>query len=89
MEYDVLIQPKNKGGFGLIFVKAQFLAMCTMFILWRVVDGDLTLQHILRKKIEDLSAVHEGARDFSWIVSKHATKPKGESKVWTNLCKGH
>lgn len=81
VEYIVLIRPKSKGGFGLISMRAQFTTMARTFILSVAVDGDKTLQHIIRKKIGDLSVVQSRNWDFSWMIPPHAVRPKGETKV--------
>lgn len=75
VEYAILLRPKSNGGFGLIFVRAQFVAMAGVFILNASTDGDGTLQHIVCKNIGDFSVVQSGNHDFSWLVSPHATRP--------------
>lgn len=79
--YAIFLRPKSKGSFGLISMKAQFIAMARVFILNVATDGDGTLQHIIDKNIGDLPTVHNGDHDFSWLVSHHAPKPKGKSIV--------
>lgn len=86
VDYKTILLPKEEGGLGLISVKFQFFALVGGFILWTAEEGDHTLQHVLRSKVGDLSEVQGGVRDFSWLVSNHGTKPKGESQVWTGFC---
>lgn len=84
-----MIRPQNKGGFGLILVKAQFCALDAMLIMWTTTNGETTLHHIMRKKVGNLSTIQGGILDLFCLVFRHATKPKNESMVWTNLCIGY
>lgn len=83
--YEILLRAKIRGGFGLILVRTKFTAMAGTSILWAIANTEHTLQHIIRAKIGDMSKVAGGVRDFLWLVSPHATRPKGASKVWSNL----
>lgn len=85
-----LIQTKVQGGLGLISIKFQTFAMAALIIMWATIDCDHTLKHIqLSAKIGDLSEKVGGIRDFLWLVSNVASKPKGESALWTNFCKAY
>lgn len=54
---ETLLLPKDKGGRGLISVKHQFCTMVGGLILWSIGEGDQMLQHIIKKKLGDLSEV--------------------------------
>lgn len=79
--YEILLREKDKGGFGLISMMAQFVAMAVVSILWASGDGDHTLQHIIKEKIRELLTVRGEWPDFSWLILPYSTRSKGASRV--------
>lgn len=69
---------------GLISINGQTLALAAKVIL-SAVEGEHTLQCIVREKIVDLSEHRWGLQDYSWLVSGCHTILVGEPKLWSNL----
>lgn len=65
----------------MIFVKIHTLAMASKVVLEVTKEGDHMLQTILREKYVDLLEQRWGTRDYTWLVAKDRTKPRGESKL--------
>lgn len=86
VDYKTMKKAKKDGGMGVLSIKEHTIALAAKLILWVPIEGDHTLQYIIRKKIGEMLEKRWGRQDYSWLVLPGRTKPENSSKLLTTLC---
>lgn len=86
VDWETMKKAKLEGGMGLISIKGHMVALIAKAMLEIPIDGDSSLQHILRAKIGNLSLRKWGRNDYSWLIDPSRTRPMDDSTFWNAFC---